>query len=47
MEDGAGKYNDMQAFQHLCNLKESFLEVVGVGNKEEVTALHVVKEADV
>lgn len=44
MEDGAGKYNDMQAFHHLCNLKEGFLEVVGVGNKEEVTALHVVKQ---
>jgi len=22
VEDGAGKYNHMQAFQHLCNLKE-------------------------
>lgn len=33
VEDGAGKYNHMQAFQHLRNLKEGFLEVVGVGKE--------------
>lgn len=30
MEAGAGKCNHTQAFQQLCELKEGFLEGVGV-----------------
>lgn len=45
--DGAGKWNHLQALQHLC-LKEGFLQLEGVGKeREEVGPLQTSRQTDV
>lgn len=45
--DGAGKWNHLQALQHLC-LKEGFLQLGGVGKeREEVGPLQTSRQTDV